>query len=66
MSIFSDGLIVIVMREDWALKAEEYKGRSDPYMDNLEKQGLWKKLERTVFLKYAFGKNGLLYVYSVC
>ena len=56
---------MIVMREYWALKAEENKDRIDPYMDNLEKQGLWKKLERTV-VKYAFGKNGLLYVYSVC
>ena len=53
------------MREDWALKVKEYTDRLDPFMQDLEKQGLWKKLERTVVSKYAFGKNGLLYVYSV-
>ena len=57
---------MIVMREEYLATVEEYRGHLDPYMDKLERQGLWEKCERTVLPNYAFGKTGLVYVYTVC
>lgn len=35
----------IVMREEYLTYVKEYVNRLEPYMDQLEKQGLWRKVK---------------------
>ncbi|KAK2163804.1 hypothetical protein LSH36_74g12007 [Paralvinella palmiformis] len=59
------GLAIIVMKEGYLELVMEYKDRLEPFMEELEKSGQWKQLERTVVSNYSFGQNGLIFVYKV-
>jgi len=59
------GLICIVMREEYLKDVTEYAGRLEPYMEELEAKGLWKRFSRTVVPKYSFNKNGVVFMYNV-
>ena len=59
------GLAIIVMKEGYLELVMEYKDRLESFMEELEKSGQWKQLERTVVSNYSFGQNGLIFVYKV-
>ena len=43
----------------------EYKDHLEPYMKQLENEGLWTFCERRVFANYCTGVNGILFVYRI-
>ena len=47
------------IRDDW------YKDL-EPYMDELEKNGVWEKVLRKIIPGYFYEKQGLLYIYRKC
>lgn len=38
------GTVFIVMREEYLTYVREYVNRLEPYMDTLQEQGLWKRV----------------------
>ena len=62
---FPGGLVCLVMREQFLRKVEEYKGRLEPFMDQLEVSGYWKRLQRSLVPNYVFGYKGVVWVYQV-
>lgn len=65
-STFSGGHVVIVTRAEHLDTIEEYKGKLEPLMDSLEKEGKWKKIERSIFPRFFLDKDGVLWKYKVC
>jgi len=59
------GLAVIVMREQYLTTVEEYRGRLEPLMNQLVKEGRWETVSRTVVPRYSFNNNGLVFVFRV-
>ena len=47
------------------LTIAEYKDRLEPLMKQLEDEGKWTMLERTVFPNYITDWNGILFVFKV-
>ena len=43
----------------------EYKDRLEPLMKQLEDEGKWTTLERTVFPRYFPGYNGVRFVFKI-
>ena len=66
MKIFPLYRIVLVTREQHLHSVEEYKGRLEPLMDQLEAEGKWKKIERTIFKGFFLDKDGIMWKYQVC
>ena len=62
---FSGGIIVIVTRVDYLDTCPEYKGRLEPLMERLEKEGQWKKLKRDVGARFYLDKEAVCYKYEV-
>ena len=62
--ISSGGLIVLVSRE-YDVTIAEYKDRLEPLMKQLEDEGKWTILERTVFPEYHPEVNGIVFVFKV-
>ena len=62
---FAGGLILLVGNEGFLEANLEYKGRLEPYMKQLETEGKWILLEKTVVPKYHSAANGLLFVFRV-
>ena len=62
---FTDGIVCLVMREEYLSIVKEYKDRLEPFMDQLEDSGYWKGLQRTVVPRYSFSNNGVVFVYQV-
>lgn len=58
------GLVCIVMREAY-LEHSQYKNILEPHMDDLEKQGLWTLVSRSIVENYCFDLNGVVYMYKV-
>ena len=61
----SGGIIVIVTRIDYLDTCPEYKGRLEPLMEKLEKEGKWKKLKRDVGARFYLDKEAVCYKYEV-
>jgi len=61
----SNGLVVIVMREEYLQTVEQYRGLLEPYMKQLEDQNKWHRVLRDVVPNYSFNKNGIVYIYRV-
>ncbi|CAL4133506.1 unnamed protein product [Meganyctiphanes norvegica] len=61
----SGGLVIIVMRKEYLEYVEEYKGKLEPYMEELEKLKKWQKIGRREVEGYSFGKTGLVFTYKV-
>ncbi|XP_069162966.1 methyltransferase-like protein 27 [Procambarus clarkii] len=59
------GLVIIVMRLEFLWITEQYKDKLEPYMDQLEKQGVWRKEARKVVPNYYFKKDGVVFIYRV-
>ncbi|XP_050739141.1 methyltransferase-like protein 27 [Eriocheir sinensis] len=59
------GFVVNVMRHEYLETVAAYKEKLEPYMDQLEEDGKWRKVERRVVPNYYFGKEGVVYVYRV-
>ena len=57
---------MIVTRSEHLQAVAEYRGRLEPLMDALEKEGKWKKVERTIFKGFFLDKEGILWKYKVC
>ena len=53
------------MREEYLFIVKEYQNRLEPLMQQMENGGLWLMLERTVVADYAYGKNGIVFVFRV-
>ncbi|WAR10531.1 MET27-like protein [Mya arenaria] len=60
------GVIVIVTRFQHLESVEEYRGRLEPLMDQFEKEGRWRRMERRVFPGFFLDKEGILWKYQVC
>lgn len=60
------GRIVIVTRAEHLTAVEEYRDRLEPLMKQLEDQGKWRQLERTIFQGFFLDKEGILLKYEVC
>ena len=56
---------MLVCREEDVLNIEEYKDRLEPLMKQLEDEGKWTMLERTVFPEYLPAMNGIVFVFKV-
>ena len=63
--IVSGGLIVLVCCEKEVLNIAEYKDRLEPLMKQLEDEGKWTILERTIFPEYLPEVNGIVFVVKV-
>lgn len=59
------GIIVIVTRIDYLDSCPEYKDRLEPLMENLEKEGKWKRLKRDVGARFYLDKEAVCYKYEV-
>ena len=59
------GLVGMVIRENDVLTIPEYKDRLEPLMKQLEDEGKWTMLERTIFPGYLPGFNGVLFVFKI-
>ena len=57
---------MIVLREEYLEIVDEYKDRLEPFMQELERFGVWKMLNRNVVANFAFGKTGIIYSFEVC
>ena len=62
---FTGGLVVLLTRESDIYSHAEYKDHLEPYMKQLENQGLWTFCERRVFANYLPEINGILFVYKI-
>ena len=56
---------MLVCREKDVLTIAEYKDRLEPLMKQLEDEGKWTMLERTVFPEYLPEVNGIVFVFKV-
>ena len=63
--LFPGGVVIIVTRLEYLSYGEEYQGRLEPLMQQMEQEGLWRQLERTVVKEYSFCKNGIIFVFKV-
>ncbi|XP_050704254.1 uncharacterized protein LOC126989692 isoform X1 [Eriocheir sinensis] len=59
------GFVIIVMRHEYLQTAPSYKDKLEPYMDQLEADGKWRKVERRIVPNFFFDKEGLVYVFRV-
>ncbi|XP_059151416.1 methyltransferase-like protein 27 isoform X2 [Physella acuta] len=59
------GHVMIVMRESYLTTVEEYKDRLEPHMKELELDGKWEAVSRTVVPKYSFDNNGVIYIFKI-
>ncbi|CAG5124183.1 unnamed protein product [Candidula unifasciata] len=59
------GLVIIAMREAYLTTVLEYKDRLEPLMQQLEKEGKWETVSRTVVPRYSFENNGVVYIFRV-
>ncbi|XP_071522040.1 methyltransferase-like protein 27 [Panulirus ornatus] len=59
------GLVIIVMRLEFLETAKEYKGKLEPHMDRLEKDGRWCKIARKLVPNYYLDKEGVVFTYRV-
>ena len=50
---------------DYLDTCPEYKGRLEPLMERLEKEGQWKKLKRDVGARFYLDKEAVCYKYEV-
>lgn len=60
----SGGMIVVVMREEY-LNIPEYSDSLEPLMKQLQNEGLWMRIERSVVHKYFCDKHGVIFRYRV-
>lgn len=58
------GMIVVVMREEY-LNIPEYSDSLEPLMKQLQNEGLWMCIERSVVHKYFCDKHGVIFRYRV-
>ncbi|XP_050724412.1 uncharacterized protein LOC127002471 isoform X7 [Eriocheir sinensis] len=59
------GFVIIVMRHEFLQTVPSYKDKLEPYMDQLEADGKWKKVERRIVPNYLCGKEGLVFVFRI-
>ncbi|XP_059139128.1 methyltransferase-like protein 27 [Physella acuta] len=59
------GHVIIVMREEFLTIVAEYKDRLEPHMKNLEQEGKWELVSRTVVPKYFLDYTGVIYIFKV-
>lgn len=57
-------MIVVVMREEY-LNIPEYSDSLEPLMKQLQNEGLWMCIERSVVHKYFCDKHGVIFRYRV-
>ncbi|XP_050405329.2 uncharacterized protein LOC126821067 [Patella vulgata] len=59
------GIVVIAMREEYLNYVEEYQNKLEPMMEELEKEGVWEKIDRRIYENHFVGKTGVLFLYRV-
>ncbi|XP_050724400.1 uncharacterized protein LOC127002462 isoform X4 [Eriocheir sinensis] len=59
------GFVIIVMRHEFLQTVPSYKDKLEPYMDQLEADGKWKKVERRIVPNYFCDKEGLVFVFRI-
>ncbi|XP_050708587.1 demethylmenaquinone methyltransferase-like isoform X4 [Eriocheir sinensis] len=59
------GFVIIVMRHEHLQTVPSYKDKLEPYMDQLEADGKWKKVERRIVPNYFCDKEGLVFVFRI-
>ncbi|XP_069952861.1 methyltransferase-like protein 27 [Cherax quadricarinatus] len=59
------GLVVILMRLEWFLSADEFKDKMADYMDRLEKTHVWRQEVKKTVPNYATGIEGILFIFQV-
>ena len=57
--------MVNVMRERYLTDVEEYCGKLEPYMAELEQEGSWKLVERVVVDDYSCKSKGVIHVFQI-
>ncbi|XP_052706315.1 methyltransferase-like protein 27 isoform X2 [Crassostrea angulata] len=63
-TIENGGMIVVVMREEY-LHIPEYSDSLEPLMKQLQNEGLWMCIEKSVVHKYFCDKHGVIFRYRV-
>jgi SAM-dependent methyltransferase len=59
-----NGLVIIVMRQEYLETVEDFKDRLEPLMERMEhEEKIWTRLARIQVPRYSFDKNGLVYVF---
>ncbi|XP_050724572.1 demethylmenaquinone methyltransferase-like isoform X6 [Eriocheir sinensis] len=61
----NEGFVIIVMRHEYLQTVPSYKDKLEPYMDQLEADGKWKKVERRIVPNYFCDKEGLVFVFRI-
>lgn len=60
----SQGLVVLVMRQEYMVCVQEYASKLEALMYKLEASGVWtRRLVQTVS-NYSFNKDGLVFVFE--
>ncbi|KAL4228392.1 Methyltransferase domain [Mactra antiquata] len=60
------GRVIIVTKESHRYVTEDYKGRLEPLMDDLEKNGKWTKVKCEIIPEYMKDSDGLVWVFQIC
>ena len=63
--MYSGGLVCIVMREEYLQHVAQYRDRLEETMKDMELNGMWRIVSRTVVPNYFFGDNGVVYKFVV-
>ncbi|KAJ8316980.1 hypothetical protein KUTeg_004884, partial [Tegillarca granosa] len=58
------GKIIIVMRQEYLEYVGDYKDALEPLMQQLEADGKWDLISRTVVPNYSFNKNGVVFKFQ--
>ncbi len=63
--LFSGGLIVLTMREEYSWEAEEYKNNKlENAIAKMAADGKWKVLLRKIIENFYHDKNGIMFVFE--
>ena len=63
--MYSGGVVCIVMREEYLQYVEQYRGRLEETMKDMELKGMWQMVSRTVVPNYFFEDNGVVFKFVV-
>jgi hypothetical protein len=58
------GYVILVMRKEYLIYVKEYVDRLVPFMDKLEKDGVWSNVLKIDVPNYSFNKTGIVFIYK--
>lgn len=55
----------MVTRPFYLNNDEEYKDKFEPFIDELEQMGKWRKIKKEVFPRYHGDLEGIIFLYQI-